>query len=308
MQAAGSVVALDVGGTSMKGWLCDPNGVGLRRIDRPTPVEEGADEVVRAIRLLMADLGRGHPDVRAAGLVVPGLVDAAAGIATYATNIGWQQVPLRQLLIEDLGIPVALDHDVRAGGLAEALLGAARGHSHSLFVPIGTGIAGAIIVNGAVYSGAFGAAGELGHLAVYPGGELCACGQRGCVETYASASAISRRYWERTSARLSAAELVLRLDADEVARRVWAEAVEALAVGLAACTMLLDPGLIVLGGGLSAAADSLTVPLGVRLAALLAWREPPRIVCGLLGSDAGRLGAAILAWRAADRPDVPAGW
>ena len=308
MQVTGAVLALDVGGTSMKGWLCDSDGVELRRIDRPTPVEQGPDEVVRAIRGVMADLGRGHPDVRGAGLVVPGLVDGAAGIAVYATNIGWHRVPLRQLLIDDLGVPVALDHDVRAGGLAEALLGAARGHSHSLFVPIGTGIAGAIIVDGAIYSGALGAAGEVGHVVVYPDGELCACGQHGCVETYASASAISRRYQERTGERLSAAEIVRRLDADDVARQVWAHAVEALALGLAACTMLLDPGLIVLGGGLSAAGDALTVPLGVELAARLAWRKPPPIVPGALGGDAGRFGAAILAWRAADQPDVGAGW
>lgn len=308
MGRSGTVIAVDVGGSSMKGWVCARDGAQLRQLARPTPVSAGPAEVVRAVRRLVTELRDGFDDVRAAAVVVPGLVDPVAGIATYATNLGWRDVPLRQLINDDLGVPVALDHDVRAGGLAEARLGASMGVAHSLFVPVGTGIAAALIVDGAIYAGAAGAAGELGHLIVAPDGEPCACGQRGCVETYASASAISRRFHARTGELLTAAEVAGRLAADPAAREVWADAVGALALGLAACTMLFDPELIVLGGGLATSGDALTRPLVAALAARLAWREPPAIVAARLGREAGRFGAAILAWQAAGEADVPLGW
>ena len=144
-----------------------------------------------------SNCGRSVPEaarLRAVGLVVPGVVDAQQGIAVYAANIGWQQLPLRQIVAEAVGLPVILDHDVRAAGLAELELGAGRGLQEVLFVALGTGIAAAVITRGQVSAGATGRAGELGHLPVFPEGEWCACGQRGCTETYASASALSRRY------------------------------------------------------------------------------------------------------------------
>lgn len=308
MDEVGSVVALDVGGTLMKGWVCDRDGAALRRAERATPVERGPDAVVAAVREIVRELHAGDASVRAAGVVVPGMVDAKTGIASYAANLGWHDVPLRLMVQDDLGIPVALDHDVRAGGLAEAVLGAAAGVEGSLFVPIGTGIAGAMIIRGEIYAGARGAAGEVGHLIVYPDGELCACGQRGCVETYASASAIARRYYDRTGDRRTAADIAVRLDADDIARAVWADAVDALGLGLAACTMLLDPALIVLGGGLAAAGDALTEPVAAALASRLAWLDAPPIVPAALGSEAGRFGAAILAWRASGEPDPAPAW
>ena len=124
--------------------------------------------------------------LRAVGLVVPGVVDAQQGIAVYAANIGWRQLPLRQIVAEAIGLPVVLDHDVRAAGLAELELGAGQGLQEVLFVALGTGVAAAVITRGQVSAGATGRAGELGHLPVFPEGEWCACGQRGCTETYAS--------------------------------------------------------------------------------------------------------------------------
>lgn len=305
-----AVVAVDVGGTAMKGWVCAADGSEIARIDRPTPVTDGIDAVVAAIGRMLWDLraAAGPAEVVAGGVVVPGLVDTATGVAHFSANIGWRELPLRALLAEAAGIPLALDHDVRAGGLAEALVGAARGVAHALFVPIGTGIAAAVIAGGDVYAGRRGMSGEFGHIVVHLGGEICGCGQRGCVEAYASAAAISRRYHSRTGQEADAAEIEMLAANDPVAAEIWDDAVGALAAGLAAATALLDPELIVLGGGLIGAGDRLLGPLREELAARLPWRPAPSVVRARLGADAGRVGAAVLAWRAAGRADVPEGW
>ncbi|GAB2479722.1 ROK family protein [Jatrophihabitans fulvus] len=307
-----AVVALDVGGTGMKGWVCDAGGRELARLARPTPAAEGPGAVVAAVRAAVVDLARQATadavGVAAVGVVVPGVVDVPRGVAVWSANLAWRDVPLRELIEADTGVPVALDHDVRAGGAAEARLGAGRGVASSLFVPVGTGIAGALVLDGAAWPGAIGASGEVGHLVVHPGGEPCACGQHGCVETYASAAAIARRYTQRTGRTTTSAELVGRLSGDPDARAVWDEAVEALARGLAAATTLLDPARIVVGGGLASAGEALLAPLRERLAAQLAWRAAPDLVAAQLGDAAGRHGAALLAWAAAGVPDVAAGW
>ena len=134
---------------------------------QPTPTHLGPDAVVAAIIDAVLELGADIPEaarLRSVGLVVPGVVDAQQGIAVYATNIGWQQLPLRQIVADAIGLPVVLDHDVRAAGLAELRLGAGRGFQEVLFVALGTGIAAAVITRGQVFPGATGRAGELGHL------------------------------------------------------------------------------------------------------------------------------------------------
>src|SRR5262249_3391963 len=159
-------------------------------------------------------------------------VDAWQGIAVYSANLGWRDVPLRRLLGDRLGgVPVALGHDVRTGGLAEGRIGAGRGADRFLFVALGTGIAGAIGVGGGGEEGAHGSAGEIGHIVVRPGGAPCPCGQRGCLERYASAAAVSQA-WARTSGdpEADAADCAKAVrSGDERAAGVWQEAVDALA-------------------------------------------------------------------------------
>src|SRR5689334_7013307 len=130
----------------------------------------------------------------AAGIAVPGVVDVEYGIAAWSSSNGFRVVPVRARIEERLGLPAALGHDVRVGGIAVARLGGGRGHRHVLFVAIGTGIAAALVVGGAGYSGAHGAEGEVGHIVVRPGGESCPCGQLGCMEAYGSARAVGLRY------------------------------------------------------------------------------------------------------------------
>ncbi|WP_461030870.1 ROK family protein, partial [Streptomyces sparsus] len=183
------VIALDVGGTGMKAALVGADSELLYQARRPTGRERGPDAVTAAVLDFAADLRRVGIDrydcaPAAAGVAVPGILDEAAGVVRYAANLGWTDVPLRALLTERLdGLPVALGHDVRTGGLAEGRIGAGAGVDRFLFVPLGTGIAGAIGINGRVEAGAHGGAGEIGHIVVRPDGPECGCGQRGCLET-----------------------------------------------------------------------------------------------------------------------------
>jgi glucokinase len=286
-----SVVALDVGGTLMKGAVVAPDGTATAAEQRPTVRQP---DTVEGILRFAADLAAtaGAPD--AVGLAVPGIVDEQHGIARYSTNLGWRDLPLRAIAADRLGLPVALVHDVRAGALAEARYGAAQGVEDFLFLPIGTGIAGTAFLGGTPYRGADGMAGEIGHSPVDVGDEPCACGQRGCLETYASAAALVRRHGRPE---LTAADIIT--SADPHARQIVDEAIRALAFALTTYTMLLDPALIVIGGGLAEAGETLLAPLRCALAARIAWRLPPRVVKAALGTSAGRLGAAIAAWRLA---------
>jgi glucokinase len=305
---SGVVAALDVGGTAIKAALADRAGVESHRIDRTTPVSDGVPAVVTAIVDTIEELRRAAGSdvpLRGVGLIFPGLVDRDGGIATYSANIGWRDLPLRSMVSERVGLPVAIDHDVRAGGLAEAQLGAAQGASEALFLPIGTGIAGAVLTGGRVVAGTRGMAGEIGHLPVVPNGERCACGQRGCTETYASAKALARRYLAfggmpaRGSATLRAEDVIARAgQGDVIARQVYTEAIEAIGRALVSYTLLMDPSLIVVGGGLSKAGSALLDPLAEEIQRGLAWRSAPPLVLGRFGADAGRVGAALIGWSA----------
>jgi glucokinase len=254
-----TVIAVDVGGTAMKGAVVSAEGVARAVERRPTGAERGPEAVVAALLDFAAGLrDRAGGQASAAGIAVPGLVDEVSGTALYAANLGWREVPLRRLAAERLGLPVVIAHDVRAGGLAEAELGAGRGRDF-LFVPVGTGIAAALVIGGRPYPGGAGDSGELGHLTVRPGGEPCACGRRGCLEAYASAAALARRGGAPPR------EVIARAAAgDARADAVWGEALDALAEALASATLLLDPHLIVLGGGLAESGDALLAPRGRR--------------------------------------------
>ena len=301
------VIGVDVGGTTVKAALIGIDGLEYGHIERPTPRQLGPDAVVattiRAINELRAQVPE-DARLRAVGLVVPGVVDAQQGIAVYAANLGWRELPLRQIVAEAIGLPVVLDHDVRAAGLAELELGAGRGLQEVLFVALGTGVAAAVITRGQAYAGATGRAGELGHLPVFPEGERCACGQRGCTETYASAAALSRRYSAASGiSEVPAKEVISRAAAgDPVADKIFTDAVTALARALVHYVLLMDPQVILIGGGLAASGAALLQPLTREVQAGLAWRPAPTISNGRFAGDAGRRGAALLAWRALREP------
>ncbi|EWM15062.1 glucokinase [Kutzneria sp. 744] len=301
------MVAVDVGGTDMKAALVSGTPTAATVVTsrrRVTPRgEDGtgtAHAVVSAIVELVDEL-RGavdHP-VDAVGVVVPGVVDEAEGIGVFSANLGWRDFPFRLLLAERTGLPVSFGHDVRAGGLAEHRLGAARGLTDVVIMPIGTGIAAALMIGGRLHVHG----GELGHVDVGHG-EPCGCGQRGCVEAVASSAAIARRYSARTGQQVDRASVVADLvragDPDAVA--VWHDAVDALAKGILIAATLLGPEAVVLGGGLALAGDLLIEPLRKRLAELIVFQRQPDLLLAALGDEAGCLGAALMAIDAVDAP------
>ncbi|MFF1559859.1 ROK family protein [Streptomyces sp. NPDC058279] len=298
------VIALDVGGTGMKAALIAEDGTLLHEARRATGRERGPGAVVETILDFAADLlahGRAHLGraASAAGVAVPGIVDAERGTAVYAANLGWRDVPMRDLLGARLGgIPVALGHDVRTGGLAEGRIGAGRGADRFLFVPLGTGIAGAIGLAGRIEAGAHGYAGEIGHIVVRPGGPACGCGQHGCLETLASASAVSRA-WAAASGDpdADAAHCAKAVESgDTRAREVWLTAIGALADGLVTAITLLDPRTVIIGGGLAEAGETLFTPLRTAVEERVTFQRLPEIVPAALGDTAGCLGAGLLAW------------
>ncbi|MGW3572262.1 ROK family protein [Streptomyces sp. NPDC000941] len=300
------VIALDVGGTGMKAALVGADGALLHEDRRPTGRERGPEAVVATILDFAAELRAigeqryGGP-AAAAGVGVPGVLDEDRGIAVFAANLGWRDVPLRALLAERLaGTPVALAHDVRMGGLAEGRIGAGEGADRFLFVSVGTGIAGAIGVHGRVDPGANGSSGEIGHIVVRPGGPACGCGQFGCLETLASAAAVGRA-WARASGgdavKNDAADCARAVESgDPRAVAVWQEAVGALADGLVTGVTLLDPGVLIVGGGLAEAGETLFAPLRTAVEERITFQKLPSIVPAALGDTAGCLGAGLLAW------------
>ncbi|MGI5339446.1 ROK family protein [Streptomyces sp. CA-181903] len=299
------VIALDVGGTGIKAALMGADTTLVHETLRPTDRDQGPDAVVARILDLAAELRDqgekefGEP-AAAVGVAIPGVVDTDTGTAVYAANLGWRDLPLRDLLSRRLGgTPVALGHDVRTGGLAEGRLGAGRGADRFLFVALGTGIAGAIGIEGRVEEGANGSAGEIGHIAVRRGPDApeCGCGGRGCLETLASAAAVGRA-WAAASGdpAADAAACARAVEAgDARARRVWQEAVDALADGLVVGLTLLDPRTLIVGGGLAESGETLFGPLRAAVAERLTFQKLPLIVPAALGATAGCLGAGLLA-------------
>jgi glucokinase len=325
------VAALDVGGTGIKAGVFGDDGAWLARRRAATP-GGGPEAVADAIASLVAALREDAGDVRCVGLAVPGIVDEAAGVVRRGENLGWVNVPVRALVRERCGLPVVLAHDVRAAGLAELRRGAGAGASDLVYVSIGTGIGAAVFVAGAplvrggyageighapVVSGdsaggighpaAFGdsaggighpaavgdSAGGIGHPAAF-GGEPCACGGRGCLETIASARAIARRYGAGGAEEVLAAALA----GDARAVAIVDEAVEALAFALAWVVAVVVPERIVLGGGLSLAGPAWLERIDAALRRRLTFQPAPELRLAELRDEAGCLGAGLLALEA----------
>jgi glucokinase len=266
-----------------------------RRLDGVVDVEQLA-ELVDTLGEHAAGLR--HP-VTGLGVAVPGIVDGDLGVVRFAANLGWREMPLRDRLTERTRLPMRIGHDVRTGGLAEFTVGAAVGVRNAMFMPVGTGIAAAFLVDGNELT-AGGFAGEIGHAVVDPHGTVCGCGARGCLETLASASAIARRYAEKSGQPARGAhEVAERMRAgDPVAEQVWEDAVGALATALAMAVVLLAPEVIVIGGGLAESGELLFEPLRAELAGRLTFHRRPELVAAALGDNAGCVGAGLLAWRA----------
>jgi len=274
-----------------------PDGQVLAEAVRPTPEKVGdqlGEVAAKAVVELTARVGEGV-DLLALGVAVPGLVDDVTGVGVWSANLGWRDLDLHGGIATHVDVPVAIGHDVRSGLLAEHRLGAAREADNVLFVPLGTGLASAILCRGRLVTGSLWT-GEIGHIVVVPDGPLCACGQRGCLEALSSAGAIGRRWSEATGLVGDAEEVARRAEAGEPeARRIWQEAIDALAIMVAPVVAAAGTELVLIGGGLVHAGDTLLEPLRTALTVRLGGRDDVAVRAAALGDRAGSLGAATIA-------------
>lgn len=293
------VLAIDLGGTGIKAEVLDPDLASVAAARRATPrgaPETILDAVAATAGELLACLPADRHPVRI-GLAVPGIIDAATGTGVLSTTLGWRDVPVAAMVAKRTGLPVVVTHDVTTAGFAEHRIGAGRGADDVLVVVLGTGISAAVVAGGRIVAGGRGQAGELGHVVVRPGGPVCTCGRRGCLEAIASAAAITRRYTE-LSGRSAAGALDVRrrLGTDGFADGVWCEAIAALADALVTALALLAMDRIVIGGGLAEAGDALLGPLRDAVTRRCTVEPVPEIVGAALGARAGLIGAALGAW------------
>lgn len=308
----GVVVGVDIGGTKVLAGTVDAHGRIGRMALRTTPgrrvqTRQVEDALVEAV----VEAAGGAP-LAGVGVAAAGFVDSAGERVMFAPHLPWQGEPLRDLLTERLGCPVGLDNDANCAARAEAHHGAARGAASALMITMGTGIGGAVLLEGRVVRGANGMAGEFGHMQVVADGRPCECGRRGCWEQYSSGNALVRDartlMADQPSVLLemaggspdgvtgpmvtSAAE-----QGDLVARRAFASVGDWLGVGTANLVAALDPEVVVVGGGVSAAGDKLLDPARTALRRSLvgaAHRRVPDLVGAQLGPRAGMVGAALL--------------
>lgn len=292
-----AILGIDVGGTSAKAVVVTPDGSTIASGRAPTGRGEAALAAVRELaQSLVRDAARADATLAAAGIISPGVMDDTGRFVRFASNLQWRDLPLADLMETALGVPVSLANDATSAGLAEWRLGVARGVDNFVHISIGTGIGASLVVDGHLLMGARQAAGELGHISVVPDGEQCACGRIGCMDVYAAAAGMMRRYRAAGGDKASSvAELVAGVDTDPAAASVWSDALAALATGIVTVTMVTDPELVVLGGGVAGAGSALTEPLRVLVQQGLVWKTAPRLETTALGDRGGMAGALLVA-------------
>jgi glucokinase len=308
-------IGVDIGGTKVAAGVVDEEGAVRALVRRPTPGDVAGTE--DAIAGCVAELASSY-EIVAVGIGAAGWIANDRATVLFSPHLAWRDEPLRASLIDRIGLPVTVENDANSAAWAEYRFGAARGERVVCCVTLGTGIGGGLVVSGTLYRGAFGVAGEWGHMTVVPDGRRCACGNRGCWEMYASGTALARDARELAEVSPVAAHRLLRLvggdpakltgtDVTAAAREGDPAAVEIftamgrwLGQGIASLAAVLDPSVFVIGGGVSEAGDLLLRPAQEAFAANLTGRgfrpaAPIRIAA--LGPDAGLVGAADLARR-----------
>ncbi|MEN9989593.1 MAG: hypothetical protein RL508_572 [Actinomycetota bacterium] len=309
-------VGIDIGGTKIAGALVDPDGAIVRELRVPTPATDSA-AIVDAVAGLINTLSAGE-QVIGAGVAAAGYIDAEQANIVYAPNLSWRNEPFKALVEAKVSVPVLLENDANAAGWAEYRFGAGKGYKHMVMLTIGTGVGGAVIVDSHLLRGGFGVAAELGHMRVVPEGRLCGCGQHGCIEQYASGTALLRSARElAASGKPEGARLAqIQHETGELTGLQVAQAViekDPGAVGLvqdlgswlgqciASLAAVLDPEMVVIGGGVSSLGDVVLDPIREGFLSHLPARgfHPElEIKAAQFLNDAGLVGAADLARRA----------
>ncbi|GIX46960.1 MAG: sugar kinase [Candidatus Tectimicrobiota bacterium] len=298
-------IGMDLGGTTFKALAVTPEGTILDRVQAPTEASQGPEAVVQrmveAIRGLAARVTTAERRLRAVGFGVPGILELPQGIVRRSPNLpGWHDVELAALLRRALDVPFTLDNDANAATLGELWRGAARGKRDFFMLTLGTGVGGGVVVAGTILHGANGYAGELGHTVVDPHGPPCGCGSRGCLEQYASGTAIARMaepFYGKTTAR----EVALAARRGEIpAQQLYRQVGYYLGIACASLANVFNPECLVLGGAVAQAFDLFAGSLRQTLRARSFGPIVDRLelVVAQCGTDAGGLGAAYQAMQA----------
>lgn len=318
MSLKSAYAGVDIGGTNIKYGLVDPKGKVLFREQRPTLVEKGAEPLMHLVtniaeRLLYHAADEEY-EIKGLGVGTPGAVDTRIGkVISLSPNIhGWQGMEIGRILRERLNLPVHVDNDVNAMALAESKFGAGVGYDSVVCVAVGTGVGGGIVLNGKVWRGANFTAGEIGHISVDVEGPKCRCGSRGCLEVYCSSEAIMNRAKDKLRNGLTPTfEEVVDGDigsltikklfaavkkGDEIAIEVISETAVYLGAGLAGVVNLLNPEIVIIGGGVADGGGGFieAVTAEIRRRAFGSAVEKLRVAKASLGNDAGFIGASIL--------------
>lgn len=310
----GLSIGIDIGGTKVAAGVVDGEGRIVDRLLRPTPSHSPQaveDAIVDAVGSLQA-----RHRVESVGIGAAGWVDTEQALVRFSPHLAWRNEPLRARLARRIALPVLVDNDANAAAWAEYRFGSGHGAAVMVCLTLGTGIGGALIINGRLFRGSFGMAGEFGHMSVVPDGHWCPCGNRGCWEQYSSGNALVRDARELAAQNSPQAQTLLARvggDPDAIAGPAVTEAALAgdpmcieliadmghwLGQGIANLAAALDPDLVVIGGGLSEAGDLLVHPARTTFSRQLTgrgFRPQAEIVTARLLNDAGLIGAADLA-------------
>jgi glucokinase len=295
------VVGLDLGGTDLKSAALTADGVLSDFSRRPSRTRESAGGPLAAMMEALAALRTAGHEPRAVGVGSPGAIDPASGslVGRTAHLPHWDGYPLRTALEEASGLPVAADNDANCAALAEHRLGAAKGARVSLTLTLGTGLGCGIVADGHVFRGAFGGAGELGHVPLGSGALACACGVPSCVEPELSGSGLLRAAEAIGLSAATPAELfALAAGGEARAQDLVARMADRLGATIATATAILNPEVVVIGGGVAQAGEALIAPVraAVKRYALASHAARLRIVPAALGERAGVVGAGLMAW------------
>jgi glucokinase len=310
----GLAIGVDVGGTKIAAGVVDEKGAVIEMVKRPTPAANASgtiDAISDAVRELL-----GRYEVEAIGIGAAGFIEESRSAVSFAPNLAWRNQPVARQVEGRTGRPVVVENDANAAAWAETKLGAGRGHDHVIMITLGTGIGAGIVINGQVYRGRWGMAGEPGHYRVVPDGRLCGCGNRGCWEQYASGNALVAEARDFARRSPGGAARLLQLsggtpdgitgpvittaarEGDAAALRCFDIIGSWLGSGLADLAAIMDPGCFVLGGGVSDAGDLLLAKTRAAFSNGLTgrqYRPHASVVLAELGPEAGMIGAADLA-------------
>lgn len=313
-------IGIDIGGTKVAAGVVDGVGQIHERLQVGTPSHSPA-AVENTIVELVQDLRARH-QVESVGIGAAGWVDTDQAIVRFSPHLAWREEPLRQKLQSRIALPLIVDNDANAAAWAEYRFGAGQGASVMVCITLGTGIGGALVLNGQLFRGSYGMAGEWGHMIVVPGGHRCECGNRGCWEQYASGNALVREAKEMAGARSPAADGLLEfvggpagingpaitaaaVSGEPLARELLGDVGHWLGLGIANLAAALDPELVVVGGGVSEAGDLLLGPTRQAFDRTLTgrgFRPAAQLVPATFRNDAGLIGAADLARHSLSEP------